>query len=82
MDSFKTNYDNWGICDKFCESYFDKKQMHGGYYETPGKLYTEATIDILGESECKNKDKDVDVRKEFCAGGRIEVNVELYRTDL
>ena len=84
MDHFKHNYRHWGICDDHCEDYLERTD--GGrnvesVYNQKGGMYTETNLDIAAQYECKEKHSEIKPSEEFCAGGRIQINVDVYKVD-
>ena len=61
---------NWGVCDSSCND------IHDDVYDT---AYTEANLTIFDKETCKAKEPTIDTEKEFCAGRKNEVMVDLYK---
>ena len=61
---------NWGVCDSSCND------IHDDVYDT---AYTEANLTIFDKETCREKEPTIDTDKEFCAGRKNEVMVDLYK---
>merc|ERR1719300_864243 len=84
MDHFKHNYRHWGICDDHCEDYLeltDGGRNVESIFNQMGGMYTETNLDIAAEYECKEYLSEIKPSEEFCAGGRIQINVDIYKVD-